>query len=255
MVKTTLTADYDGRPLQVLEGLVQQRMQYLHQTAVKALDATAVTLLRSLRSLTKVAKVEKIKIEQVSELKVSFEKNGMKARPCLRYKGSDVHFYPGEKDVVRFTASSLVDSKGASVFSFLLGYGRSARRYYVGACSAREARELAREIQKRRLNSYKGLAKLAIGTLMRKIASTSLNDNTSQRAGTVARQNTRITRGDGYLQIDDELNYAELAFKHGKADLDVAAAKAANSIAAMINKRLANTSIKDRLSTPFTVNA
>ena len=174
-------------------------------------------LLKSLRALTKVAKPERIKLEQVSELKVSFEKFGFKARPCLRYRGSDVRFYPGEKDVVKFTSSSLADSKSASVFSFTLGYGKSARRYFVGASDSREARQLAKEIQSKRLKRYSGLAKLAMGTLMWKVASKQPSQSkVTGEAQSAARANTRIVRhGDSALELHDELNYAELALRHG----------------------------------------
>lgn len=53
------------------------------------------------------------------------------------------------------------------------------------------------------------------------------------------------------MTLEDNLDYAELALKNGKSDIDVAAAKAANAIAGMINKRLENKGLHERVEIPF----
>jgi hypothetical protein len=97
------------------------------------------------------------------------------------------------------------------------------------------------------------LAKLAWGILSWKVASTSLGGtNTTSKASATARNMTRISRqGDTSLTLEDNLDYAELALKNGKSDIDLAAAKAANAIAGMINKRLENKGLHERVEIPF----
>lgn len=188
MVNFNATATYENQPLSKLAELVQARMAYLHQTAAKALDATAVTMLRSLRALTKTAKADKIKIEPAEQFVVSFDgEAGRKPpRPCIRWRGGS-RFIMAEGERQVFTPAALADSRSAKVFTFVLGYGHKVARYWVGAVSAAEARQVAKEIQKRRLKRFKGLAKLALGTLMYKVATTGAGQNgVTQAARSVA---------------------------------------------------------------------
>ena len=75
------------------------------------------------------------------------------------------------------------------------------------------------------------MAKLAWGILSWKVASTSLGGtNTTSKASATARNTTRISRqGDTSMTLEDNLDYAELALKNGKSDIDLAAAKACKS--------------------------
>lgn len=139
------------------------------------------------------------------------------------------------------------------MWTFKIGHGEKQTTCYIAATSAAEARKTAKAMQKRRLQTYKGLAKLAWSILSWKVASTSLaGGNTTAKAGQTAREATRISRsGETSLTIEDNLDYAELALKHGKSDIDIAASKAANSIAAMINRRLENRGLHERVEIPF----
>lgn len=105
MVEVSMQAAFnDNSPLSVLEELIAVRMKLLKQTASQALNATAVQLIKSLRAATKVAKAEKIVLEDCQGLMMSFYSHGKeKPRPCLRWRGSKVRFYPQPKDKVIFT--------------------------------------------------------------------------------------------------------------------------------------------------------
>lgn len=94
----------DGSSLQVLEEMIAVRMRFLKQTAKQALDATAVQLIKSLKASTKVAKAEKIEVEDCQGLMLSFSSHGKeKPRPCIRWSGTKMRFYPPEGSKIRFT--------------------------------------------------------------------------------------------------------------------------------------------------------
>ena len=255
MVQLSMNATTEsGQPLKTLEEMIAVRMKLLKQTAKRALDATAVQLIKSLKAATKTAKVEKIDVEDCQGLEASFSARGKeKPRPCLRWRGSGTRFYPPRGSKVRFTQSALVNSRGAQVWAFKIGYGEKRTVWYIAALSAGEAKREAKAMLKRRIERYKGLAKLAWGVLSWKVASTSLGGGgAAAKAGAVARNATRISRrGDTSLTLEDNLDYAELALKNGRSDIDAAAAKAANSIAGMINRRLENKGLHERVEIPF----
>lgn len=254
MVQLSMNATVEGgKPLQVLEEMIAVRMRLLKQTAKQALNATAVQLIKSLKAATKVAKAEKIEVEDCQGLMLSFYAHGKeKPRPCIRWSGTKMRFYPPEGSKIRFTQAALSNGRCARVWTFKTGFEKKTT-WYIVASSASEARREAKKIQKRRIEAFKGLAKLAWGILSWKVASTSLGGSkTTARASATARNTTRISRhGDTGLTLEDNLDYAALAFKNGKSDLDAAAAKAANSIAGMINKRLENKGLHERVEIPF----
>ena len=89
---------------------------------------------------------------------------------------------------MKFTGTALANWRGAQVFTFKTGYGQKQKTVYIAATSASEARREAKQIIKRRIEQYKGLAKLAWSILSWKIASTSLGgSHATPRAGNVAR--------------------------------------------------------------------
>lgn len=255
MLQLSMNATVEGgKPLHVLEEMIAVRMKLLKQTAKQALNATAVQLIKSLKAATKVAKAEKIDIEDCQGLMMSFMSHGKeKPKPCLRWRGSGLRFLPPQGSKVRYTKSALANGKGTQVFTFKIGHDKKQTTWYIAAQSASEARREAKAIQKRRIEQFKGLAKLAWGILSWKVASTSLGGtNTTSKASATARNTTRISRqGDTSLTLEDNLDYAELALKNGKSDIDLAAAKAANAIAGMINKRLENKGLHERVEIPF----
>lgn len=101
-----------GKPLRVLEEMIAVRMRLLKQTAKQALNATAVQLIKSLKAATKVAKAEKIEIEDCQGLMMSFSAHGKeKPKPCLRWRGSKMHFYPPQGSKVLYTQAALASGK------------------------------------------------------------------------------------------------------------------------------------------------
>lgn len=52
MITPSITATYEGQPLDVLNGLIEKRERWLHETYKQSVSATAITALKSVRALT-----------------------------------------------------------------------------------------------------------------------------------------------------------------------------------------------------------
>lgn len=84
MASITVTCD-NGRPVQELARLIEQRAKWLRQTAEESCTACMMDVLVSLRALAKEARPKKaeIKLQQTS-LKVGWKRDGGINRPILR---------------------------------------------------------------------------------------------------------------------------------------------------------------------------
>lgn len=255
-VKIEMTAD--GKPIAALQKLIAQRMQYTNESAKESLAACAIQILISLRAVTAVAKAGKPKVEAVDSLYPSYFKNGKTAIPCLRFKGSNAKY---ETNGVRIIwPAKGVKLKFCQVFSFI-HQREKAYEYLVVAFSAKTAKQMAQDYIKRRIEHYKGLAKLALGKLMNKAAITSkaITDVTTEDAKKVADDVSDAYSeglGDGKkgrysLTCEDDLDYAMDALKGGQAAFNLACAKAANKIASVIKQKVADRILAPNIDTPF----
>lgn len=255
-VKIEMTAD--GKPIAALQNLIAQRMKYTNETAKQALAACAIQILISLRSVTAVAKAEKPKVEAVDSLYPSFYKNGKHSVPCLRFKGSNARYET--KGVRILWPPKGTQLKFCQVFSFV-HTREKPRECLVVAFSAKTAKAMAQEYIRKRIEHYKGLAKLALGKLMNKAAITSrpINDVTTEDAKKVANEVSDAYAeglGDGKkgrysLTCEDNLDYAMDALKGGQAAFNLACAKAANKIASVIKQKVADKILAPNIETPF----
>ena len=115
-----------------------------------------------------------------------------------------------------------------------------------------------KETERRRIKKFRGLAKLALGKLMNKVANESPIDIGSADASRVANANTKATKtGSGFneghytVRLRDELNYAVDALKGGQGEIDSCLQRAMNSIAAVINRRCDNLLGFNKIDIPF----
>lgn len=102
---------------------------------------------------------------------------GAKPVPCLRHVGSKAEF----KDS---NSSFVIVEKGikASLTKIYLWTRRNGRKVYIAATSKSVAQRWMKQIEKRRIAKFKGLARTALGKIMNKIA---LTGNAADNASAV----------------------------------------------------------------------
>lgn len=103
-----------------------------------------------------------------------------------------------------------------------------------------------KEIEKKRIAKYRGLAKSALGKLMRQISlgGGSLFDKASALAQRVAERNAHVRKNlnggmnEVGLRMEDTLDYASDALKGGESQIDECMKRAMNKIAGTINHKM-----------------
>ena len=250
----------NGKTLAALSNLMRRRIEETGEAARESLAACAIQILVSLRAATKVAKptAEEITLEDEAQLVPSYKavRGKAKAIPCLRFRGSGARY---ETRRVIWAAKGKMEANG--VFSFVDLH--TEKKCYVVAPSADSARTAAQQAITKRANTRKGLAKLALGKLMHKTAITSQgNGGQAENAETrrisdtatyvqAASTGTGTGTGTATLTVYDNLRYALDALQGGQATVDVALQKAANKIAATINRQFAKDPFAEKIPTPF----
>lgn len=87
MASVTVTCD-NGRPVQELAKLIDQRAKWLRQTAEESCTACMMDVLVSLRALAKEAHPKKAEIKlQTTPLRVGWKREGGKNHPILKTSG------------------------------------------------------------------------------------------------------------------------------------------------------------------------
>lgn len=256
----TINGDVEGKTLEEFGKLIEQRKKWLGETTIQSLSAIAITILKSIRAVTKVANPRKFNVDlkEASNLFHGLQSLGGKKVPCLRVKGSKVRYQLQQDEVFivvdRITAPK-VENK---VFKWKR---RSGKIYYLSARSLTTCMKWIKDAEKRRINKYKGLARLAIGQCMHKVAQNSIGSTGVQStndAKIVAQKNTNVksssqgfNSGIASITIEDNLNYALNALQGGKGDVDMAMKKAMNSMIGMLNKKCENMLGFQKLDKPF----
>lgn len=253
----TISADVDGRALDVLSGLIVARSRWLDDSARDSVRATAVTFLQSLRALTRTARKtgEKVEVVASSLLVPSFRRWGGKVRPCIRV-GKNGNTYTPAKGTRVVYADGLTNISNQRVYTSEIVRGEGDRRrtyrYVVVASSKANATRAVRAANARRIASWRGLARAAVSALMRRAGGSS---TTSGKIGAKANANARVTeRGAGNtfsVSILDNLDYAECAVKGGASGISLALERACNKSASNLNRRCADIIGWQPLATPF----
>ena len=147
------------------------------------------------------------------------------------------------------------------MYSFYDDRGENSRKYYIVATDGKTAKSVAKKFIKKRIDKHKSLAKVALGTLMNKVAKTSKAnvDTATQDTKKIANDMSRATSsgyGDGNsgkysLKCEDNLDYAMLALKGEQIAFDLACQKAANKIASVIKQKTGDNFFTPPILTPF----
>lgn len=240
----------DGRPVQALTKLIEQRGKWLNETAEQSCAAVMLDVLVSLRALTTTAKPKRNEIHiENSSLILSFERIGKgKPRPCLRNGKAKYVLRKSER-----MAFATDDWKKCKVWKW--NDTTRKRVWYVVAHSSKEAQDWAFEKVKKRAQRFRGLARIALSKLMMMSGSKTSAPITNAEAASKASSLTRVTKtksGSNYsINASDMLDYAKLALKGGDAAINQALGKASNKIASVINTKCKNILMFEKLDTPF----
>lgn len=246
----------NGRTLQEFSRLIAARSKYLGETAADAVAACAIDALKSIRAVT--AKATKrsvskdVEVKQDGALVPSFKTVGGAKKFCIRNRGGAE--YKGDEKISVAANSGKIAK--CNVYRFMDEHGEKKYKCLIVAPDAKSAAKVAKQIKQRRAMRYSGLAKAALARLMRKTATVS--DGGEMTSATVARKADEQTRsvaqngGEAHsLHLEDNLGYAVLAVKGGRAGVDIALRKAMNKIASVINQRCRKILGFESLPAPF----
>ena len=250
-----------GKTLKQFADLIQQRMQWMNESARDSVAACAINALRGIRTVTKVAKPNriKVKVELEGRLIASYATRGNKSKfPVIRIAGTKVRYQGPERQ--HFIIDSK-QAKAAHVYRFVDEYSKSKTAYLIAALSSKDAENFAKRLVKQKAMRYAGLARRAVSFLMMKTVSKPVNDNVPINVSVLAEKvtkKTEIVRKDGDkghygLILTDNLLYALDAIKGGYATVETQLKKAMNKIVSVINQKIKkNGFLEDKqIPTPF----
>ena len=247
MVKVVMSGNYDGKPLEVLGNLIQERQRILNESAQDAVIATGINALMSLRTLTKVAK------KHIPRKDVHFGREDPRYITGTRGKATGKVFrrvVVGRwKDGAKrnFTRWQEVKSGVSYTKRGKLRVKRATRAELVAAWN--------------RWGSIRnrGLARRALGVAMNRLSTRNVVDPLDSRTARIAQANVRVRTvklgqqshmQTFVLEIRDGLGYAQQALRGGSAAVDLALKKAANRVAGRLCK-VAEEKFGKRIATPF----
>lgn len=248
--------DVDGRTLEELSKVIAIRERELKETASDAVRATAIRVLTSLRGLTKVATpdVEELKravsVERAGDYTAGWYRlgRGGPLRRCLRQGGHRV-----TEKFTDLTRGRYARGETVAVYKVAdRHYGDKPR--LVIAQSAAQAEAWAAKRVEARVKRYAGLAKTTLGALQNKLSTRGVKEPASSAVWAMAQKSAKVqvdeagfNSGNLSIMVGDLLRYAELALKNGASDINLAMAKAANSIIGQVNKTIG----QKKFATPF----
>lgn len=262
-----ISADYNGKTLDVLQELIAKRNAALRETTAASVVATAINILRSLRTDTRVADPKRagdfLTVVESANYDAGWYSDGTSRHRCVRSKG--VHgpvvmrsgfvniagrHVPGETPHVYV----VVDMAGSQV-------GKNMqRRYFVIAKNLKDAKDYAVKRKRRRLEKFRGMARWTLGRAMYNVSAANGGgleavQDSARRVGManldVSVDESGWSSGSVTVKVDDRLNYASRALKGGEASFDLAVKKAANKTAGLIHLAYADRKFDEDVTTPF----
>lgn len=269
MIVPEMKMTYAGGPLSKLNGLVQQRKEWLGEGYRDAVIATAITALQSIRAATKKRKPAKrlnlgvrVSVSQRYDVHTSHTRGGAR---CYR---------SGPRDAAHKNAARI--SLGEHCVQLCPPGARAWRRcnvYHVKLESKQAERwpmqpvefDVVSETQDGAISYLEkrfrniadresGLARQVLTLAMQRLSTRPSREEVGAAARKSANRWLDIDVSDGDLSfrvaIRDNLSWAMDAVKGGHAGVDEALKRAANRITGMINHK-AGLPLEEKLSTPF----
>lgn len=257
-MNVSINASVENHTLEEFQKLISKRQEYLKESASKSVIACAIDVLVSIRAATKTAKkrakINGSDVSQRQDLKFSFKQLGKIRKPCIRTNGgTEVLPVKGKCSILYPT--SKIEYKLAKVFSFTDNHHDKKKQYLIVATSKAEAQERVKQMLQKRIDRYRGLAKLILTKLMVKANGRGQTISGTSDAQKVAEKNHQVSQsvnGNIYtLSLFDSIDYATAALKGGPSTVNVAFQKAINKITSTINNKCKNLLDFQKLETPF----
>lgn len=268
MLEPSVSFTYAGAPAEVLSSLIEKRTRLLRESVRDAVVATAITVLKSLRADTrkarKRAKSADVCVEETGWVGGWEREGGIYHRVVRASSARRAAKVPGVFPVNN-AGRRYIAGESVKVYRVTPTHGadrmtwaknRNKGCWYVFAQSRKVAEDLGRRLVQRKMDSWRGLAKTALGYAM-KMTSTrqSVNsDAATAKARLAAGQAASVVShsGDGRwtIAITDSLDYAKSALRSGSGGVERAMQKAANSIAGRLRK-VAGGDLGGEIATPF----
>lgn len=242
MVAVTMTGTYEGKPLEVLGNLIEERKRILGESAEDAVVATGIDALISLRALTKTAK------KMIPKADVQFGREEPKYITGTRGKITGRIFR-------RVLVGRWKDGEKKNFVRWQECY--NYRHTKKGKLRVRRATSAERTAAWQRWGriANRGLAKRVLGLAMNSISTRKVPLGPAKaRLARIAAASVSVTSsgaGSSFvLMIGDKLGYAQQALKGGPAAVELALQKAANKIAGRLCK-VADKKFGEKIQTPF----
>lgn len=258
MVGVTMAGTYEGKPLEVLGKLIEERKRILGESAEDAVVATGIDALISLRTLTKMSP------KNIRKSEYSFVRDYSKA-PYITLRGRRNPY--GLDPILgrrwKFThLPGTSDAREYIVYPYT-GRHRGKNGKMVGGDRIAEWNEVLR---------FKGLRPIRRRGLAKTVLGAMANEMSTKPGRNFQIELQRYHRGErvyppkgGFYYISgvrrmseafcemrlvDKLNYAMFALKNGPASVELALQKAANRIAGRLCK-VAEKKFGEKIQTPF----
>lgn len=182
MIEATATMTYEGKPIEVLESLIEKRKELLGEITKDAVTATAITVLKSLRADTKIApkkaRNDSFKITDTGYFG-GWERIGGKFHRVVR--ASNAHHAPKINGIFPVNNAGQHYEKGEVVKVYkiepvhdqTMSWDKTKHKgcWYIFAKSESVAKQFAIRHMTSRINSYRGLAKTTLGFAMASVSS------------------------------------------------------------------------------------
>ena len=270
MITPTLNMTYGGKPMSVLNQLIERRQEWLHEGYRDAVIATAITALQSIRAATRKRKPTRrivigvcITVTQRHDVHTSHTRGGAR---CYRTGPRDAaHKHSPRielgKHCVQLCPPGARAWRKCNIYHVRLTSEQAERwpKQPVEFDVVSETKAGAMSYLERRFRNIADReAGLAGQVLTLAVEQLSTRRPTKWEVGEAAKESARrwldINVSDGgdnfRVAIRDNLSYAITAVKDGHAGVRDALKRAANRVAGMINHK-AGLPLEERLPTPF----
>lgn len=228
-----INGTYEGKPLEVLAGLIRERQRILGETAEDAVVATGIDALISLRALTKVS-------------------GKMIPKADVRFGVENPQYITGTRGSA--TGKLL---RRTLVKRWSGGRQNQSVRWFKIEQEAKSRPKADLSAAWHRYGNIKnrGLARRALGLLMNRISTRQVALGPADaRLARIAAGHVEVRRRGGrdlfVLEVVDSLGYATAALKGGPSAVELAVQRAANKIAGRLAK-VADKKFGEKIPTPF----
>ena len=269
MIAHSFKATFEGKPLSVLNELIQKRKKWLGETYKQSVVATAITALRSIRAITlnhygksEVYIGDDVSITRRADIHPSF--SGKSHVRCFRVGASATRKAPRAKldrPCVQLVPPSDLAWLNSSVYVVKLSKERLERwpknpeQFYVAATSEDAVMSYVKKKFSKIIKRESGLARAVLGSLMAKLSTRPpARESAGDRVSKTVNKFGAVRENDAgrvfSVHVESNLSYARDAVKGGQSGINNALKSAANKIAGII-KHMAGAKLDEDLRAPF----